>query len=144
MSKEQVVDIRVKTIGESVARKEDATLLTGRGQYIADIQLPGMLHAAFIRSPFAHAKITHIDVTAAAEVPGVELVWTGADVHEHTTGITSTLEVEGFVGTTQPAIAYEVVRFVGEAVAVVVASTSPFGIISTTASYMAPKPISLP
>jgi carbon-monoxide dehydrogenase large subunit len=123
MSKEQVVDIRVKTIGESVARKEDATLLTGRGQYIADIQLPGMLHAAFIRSPFAHAKITHIDVTAAAAVPGVELVWTGADVHEHTTGITSTLEVEGFVGTTQPAIAYEVVRFVGEAVAVVVASS---------------------
>ena len=123
MSKQQVVDVSINAIGQSVARKEDATLLTGRGQYIADIRLPGMLHAAFVRSPFAHAKLGSIDLSGAAEIPGVMLIWSGADVVELTPGITSTLEVAGFVSTTQPAIAHDEVRYVGEAVAVVVASS---------------------
>jgi carbon-monoxide dehydrogenase large subunit len=123
LSKDQVARLSLNAIGQSVSRREDATLLTGRGEYIADICLSDMRHAAFVRSPFAHAKIVRIDTRAAAEIPGVELIWTGDDVLERTSGITSALEVEGFVSTTQPAIARGEVRYVGEAVAVVVASS---------------------
>ena len=72
MSKDEVVEIGLNSIGQSVPRKEDATLLTGRGQYIADIRLPEMLHASFVRSPFAHAKIISIDDSAAREIAGVK------------------------------------------------------------------------
>ena len=123
MSKDQVVEIRKRAIGQSIPSTESAILLTGRARYIADISLPGMLHAAFVRSPFAHAKITHIDTSAAAAMAGVELVWTGVDVLRHTPGITSSVDRAGFVPTTQPAIAYDIVRYVGETVAVVVATS---------------------
>ena len=123
MSKYEVADVQVKTMGQSLPRKEDATLLIGRGEYIADIILPGMLHAVFVRSPFAHARITAIDTTAAKAIDGVELIWTGADVLRHTAGITAALAVENFGATTQPAIAHDVVHFVGETVAVIVASS---------------------
>lgn len=123
MSKDQVVEIRKQAIGQSVPSKESATLLTGRADYIADISLPGMLHAAFVRSPFAHAKITNVEVAAATTLAGVELVWTGVDVLRHTPGITSSVDREGFVPTTQPAIAHDIVRYVGETVAVVVATS---------------------
>ena len=123
MSKDQVIEIRKNTVGQSVPSKESSTLLAGRAEYIADISLPGMLHAAFVRSPFAHAKITHVDVSTAANLTGVELVWTGTDVLRHTPGITSSVDREGFVPTTQPAIAHDIVRYVGETVAVVVASS---------------------
>ena len=123
MSKDQVVKIRKHAIGQSILSKESPTLLTGRAAYIADISLPGMLHTAFVRSPFAHAKITNIDVSEAAALDGVELVWTGADALRHTPGITASVDREGFVPTTQPAIAHDVVRYVGETVAVVVAAS---------------------
>ena len=57
----------MRLIGARVPRVEDQRILTGRGHYIDDLQLPGMLHAAFLRSPFAHAEITGIDVSAALE-----------------------------------------------------------------------------
>ena len=56
-------------VGESVKRSEDKRILTGTGQYVDDIQLPGMLHAAFLRSPIAHGRITSIDVNEAPSVP---------------------------------------------------------------------------
>lgn len=87
MSKHEVADIRPQAIGQPVPRKEDTALLIGRGEYIADIRLPDMLHAVFVRSPFAHATITNVDVSAARALPGVELVWTGADVARFTAGI---------------------------------------------------------
>jgi len=123
MSKHDVADVRPQAIGKPVPRKEDATILTGRSEYIADIRLPNMLHAVFVRSPFAHAKITGIDIDAAQAVPGVELIWTGADVAKYTAGIPATVQVEGFTLTTQPAIAHDEVRYVGEAVAVIVATS---------------------
>lgn len=123
MSKDQVVEIRKHAIGQSILCKESATLLTGHAEYIADISLPGMLHAAFVRSPFAHAKITRVEVSAAAALAGVELVWTGADVLQLTPGITASVDRKGFVPTTQPAIAHDIVRYVGETVAVVVATS---------------------
>ncbi|HZC82808.1 MAG TPA: hypothetical protein VE194_00140, partial [Rubrobacter sp.] len=67
-------------MGNSVPRKEDPTLLTGRSNFTDDITLPGMLHMAFLRSPHAHARITSIDVSAAREQPGVEAVFTGGDL----------------------------------------------------------------
>ena len=57
--------------GASVKRKEDPVLLTGRGRYVDDIALPGMLHAAVLRSPYAHALIRDIDKRAALALPGV-------------------------------------------------------------------------
>src|SRR5215475_2144160 len=67
-------------IGRSVLRREDRRLLTGRGVFVDDLQLPGMLHAAIVRSPHAHAHIAGIDTAAALAVPGVVAVVTGEDV----------------------------------------------------------------
>jgi carbon-monoxide dehydrogenase large subunit len=65
-------------VGESVKRKEDAKFLQGRGNYVDDLVLPGMLHMAILRSPYAHARLKSIDTTAASAVPGVVAVVTGA------------------------------------------------------------------
>src|SRR5207249_8111215 len=67
-------------VGRSLKRKEDPRLITGMATYVDDVRLPGMLHAAFVRSPEAHAKITSIDTSAALEHPGVRAVLTGDDV----------------------------------------------------------------
>ena len=61
-------------------RKEDPRLIRGQGNFVDDVQLPGMLHMAILRSPGAHAKITSIDTSAAAALPGVVAVVTGADL----------------------------------------------------------------
>ena len=65
-------------IGARLARREDQALLTGRARFIDDIDLPGQLHASFVRSPHAHARIAGIDPAAALAVPGVVAVLTGA------------------------------------------------------------------
>lgn len=67
-------------IGQRVLRKEDPRLLTGRGQFVDDIVLPGMLHVAFARSPIARGKILSIDTAAARELPGVHAIFTNADL----------------------------------------------------------------
>jgi carbon-monoxide dehydrogenase large subunit len=67
-------------VGRSLRRKEDPRLITGRARYVDDISLPGTLWAAFVRSPEAHAKVTSIDISGAAEHPGVAAVFTGADL----------------------------------------------------------------
>ena len=67
-------------VGQRLRRKEDARLVTGRGRFVADMQLPGALHAAVLRSPFAHATITRLDVSAALGVDGVVAAFTGADL----------------------------------------------------------------
>ena len=67
-------------IGRSMQRREDRRLLTGRGQFIADLALPGMLHAVFVRSQIAHGRIRSIDVARAAAMPGVAHLLTGADL----------------------------------------------------------------
>jgi aerobic carbon-monoxide dehydrogenase large subunit len=67
-------------IGQRVARKEDARLLTGRGTFVDDVVVPGMLHAAFVRSPIARGRIRSIDISAARDMPGVRAVLTAADL----------------------------------------------------------------
>src|SRR5260221_13655307 len=67
------------SIGQSVRRREDPRLLTGRGRYYDDLKLADQLHAAIVRSPHAHADIRGIDTRAALQMPGVHVVLTGAD-----------------------------------------------------------------
>ncbi|HLY58324.1 MAG TPA: xanthine dehydrogenase family protein molybdopterin-binding subunit [Stellaceae bacterium] len=123
MSKSEVAYIRPKSIGVSVPRREDPALLTGRARYVADIALPGQLHAAILRSPIGHGKVTRIDVTAARALAGVELVWTGQDTAGRCPGVASSLELPGFVATVQPLLAHDEICFIGEAIAVVVAES---------------------
>ena len=100
-------------VGAKVIRKEDPNLLTGRGQFVDDIQLTGTTHMAFVRSTEAHALIRGIDVSAALECEGVIGAWTAADLELP--------PLPGVPGLERPALAIDKVRFVGEAVAVVVA-----------------------
>ena len=67
-------------IGQRALRKEDPRLLTGRGQFVDDISLPGMLHVAFARSQIARGRILSIDTAAAKELDGVHAVWLAADI----------------------------------------------------------------
>src|ERR1044071_9237991 len=69
-----------KSIGARVLRTEDARLLVGKGEFVDDISLPGMLHAAFVRASVAHAHIHDIDASAALSIPGVHAVFTAADM----------------------------------------------------------------
>ena len=69
-----------KYFGASVLRREDPRLLTGNGRYVDDIKLPGLLHAAFLRSPHGHARITSINPETARQMPGVHAVYTHADL----------------------------------------------------------------
>ncbi len=107
-------------------RLEDLALLTGKGCYVDDIHLPGMLEVAFVRSPHGHAVIRSIVVTAALALPGVHAVYTHTDVTQALTSdhIPPDQMIESFPATTWPYILPEdEVCFVGESVAVVVADT---------------------
>jgi carbon-monoxide dehydrogenase large subunit len=112
--------------GAAIQRKEDAPLLRGEGRYIDDITLPGMLHAAFVRSPYAHAKVGRIDKTSALAVPGVHAVLTFADLPESVQRQTLPLLVPN-PAIKQPFMPYALVKdeacYVGEPVACVVADS---------------------
>jgi aerobic carbon-monoxide dehydrogenase large subunit len=106
-------------IGTRVVRVEDPDLLMGKGTYIGNLKVPGMLHAFFVRSTVAHARLTSVDVNAARHAPGVVAVLTSADI-----------ELPAFHGfmvlnehCARPPLATDKVRFVGEPVAVVIAET---------------------
>lgn len=123
MDKSHAPEILPKEIGRSALRREDPAVLSGRASYIADLAFPEVLHVAILRSPFAHARITAIDASGARNHPGVACVWTGADVLPRCGGLLAQMDLPGFVATVQPILAHDIVRFVGEAVAVVVASS---------------------
>jgi aerobic carbon-monoxide dehydrogenase large subunit len=103
-------------IGRSIKRKEDDRFLQGRGNYVDDVHLPGMLHMAILRSPLAHARITSIDTAQAAQAPGVVAVVTGADLAAHNLAWMPTLS-----GDTQAVLATDKVRMQGQEVACVIA-----------------------
>ncbi len=104
------------TLGDRMPRKEDGRFIRGRGHYVDDVRLPGMLHSAILRSPFAHARINGVDVSAALELPGVHAVITGKDLDEQGLAWMPTL-----AGDTQAVLATDKVRFQGQEVAFVVA-----------------------
>ena len=114
----------MRVIGERVRRIEDPALLRGRGQFVDDIRIPGMLHAAFVRSPHPHARIVGIDGSAAARLEGVHAVYAGDDLRPHLTQARMPL---GFKTDQIPedvtpfVLSSDEVSHVGEAVAAVIA-----------------------
>src|SRR6476661_2302482 len=111
-------------VGQSINRVEDERLLRGRGQFVGDIAREGLLHAAILRSSVAHGRIRTIDLGAAARLSGVRAIITAADID----GVIPTIPVrlapiKGIERFVQPVIARDKVRFVGEAIAVVIADT---------------------
>ena len=107
-----------KLIGQRVKRREDPRLIQGRATYVDDVKLAGMLHLAFKRSDVAHGRILSIDTSAAEAVDGVEAVFTGAGMAEMLGPLPALLPMPA---PERRAVATDVVRYVGEAVAVVVA-----------------------
>src|SRR6266849_263990 len=111
-------------IGRSVPRPNLARLTQGRGQYVSDVTLPRMAHVAFVRSPYAHARIAAIDATAAKAAPGVIAVVTGAALARVITPWVGVLtHLKGIKSAPQHAIAVERACWQGEAVCAVVART---------------------
>ena len=104
------------TMGDRMLRKEDGRFIRGKGNYVDDVRLPGMLHSAILRSPFAHARINNIDTSAALELEGVHAVITGADLDAQGLAWMPTL-----AGDTQAVLATDKARFQGQEVAFVVA-----------------------
>ncbi|WP_265516394.1 xanthine dehydrogenase family protein molybdopterin-binding subunit [Nitratireductor luteus] len=119
----------IEGIGARVARKEDKRFITGLGRYVDDMTVPGMKHAAFVRSPHAHANIRSINVDAASDMPGVIGVLTGRELQADGIGnLICGWMVHSKDGSPMKmgawsALATEKVRYVGDAVAIVVADT---------------------
>ena len=117
-------------IGAAVLRKEDGRFLTGRGQFVADIDVPGALWCHFVRSPHAHAHLLRIDTSAACRASGVLAVYTGEDMAAAGVGPmrclwpVASLDGKPMAEPPRWALARERVRHVGEAVAAVIAASA--------------------
>ena len=111
-------------VGQRVPRIEDRSLLTGQGRFVEDIGLPGMLEAAFLRSPHAHAEIRKIDVQAALQLQGVHAVFTMTELRPHLTNDHLVVALPSATikrSLDRPVLAYDEVCYVGEPIAVVIA-----------------------
>ncbi|WP_460448351.1 xanthine dehydrogenase family protein molybdopterin-binding subunit [Alsobacter sp. SYSU BS001988] len=117
-------------IGQPVPRNEDPVLVRGEGRYTDDVNMPGQLYAAFVRSPYAHGVINGIDLSAALDMPGVVAGYTGADLvaagYDTLKCIMPQKQRDGsaMVTPARPSLAVDKVRFVGDPVAFVVAETA--------------------
>lgn len=113
-------------VGTSVPRREDARFLTGRGHYTDDLKVPGLTHAAFVRSPHAHARIRSIDFSRAKSLRGVRAVYTGPDLEKGgVKSIPTAWLLPDIKLVPHPVLATTKVRYVGEPVAIVIAD-SPY------------------
>jgi carbon-monoxide dehydrogenase large subunit len=139
-----------RLFGKSIKRREDPRFITGRGQYVDDLKLPGMTYAAFVRSPHAHARIKSIDVAAAKAHPGVVAVFTGKDM----TGVNSLpcgwdlRKAKNIPGVVQDLVmpphmplTGDVARHVGDPVAVVVADSQAAAIDAAEKVNVAWEPL---
>ena len=115
-------------LGGVVKRREDRRLITGAGQFTDDVQLAGCLHAVFVRSTLAHARIKGIDTAEATAMPGVVAICAAAD-----------LEFESF--TPRPRLATDTVRFVGDAIAVVIGETREAAVDAAAAVVVDYEPL---
>ncbi len=111
-------------VGASVKRKEDPGLITGAGKYVGDIKLPGMLHVAFVRSPYAHAKILSIDTEAAAARDGVVAAVTGADMRDQWAPVPVAGGDKAQEKFSHLALSVDRARHVGEVVAAIIATSA--------------------
>lgn len=109
-------------VGKPLKRKEDPRLIQGLGHYVDDIQLPAMHYAGIVRSPYAHARIRSIDTSKARTASGVVAVLTGADLRDAIGPVPCAAQLPDMKMALRPALAADKVRFVGEPVAVVVAT----------------------
>ncbi len=114
---------RAELVGARVKRVEDRRLLTGRGSFTDDYRPPGLLHVAFLRAPYAHARIVQIDTVQACAVSGVVAVVTGEELARSVQPMRAISTTPGYRVTDWPVLAVAKVRYVGEAVAAVVAQT---------------------
>jgi len=119
----------IEGIGARVTRKEDRRFITGKGRYVDDVKVYGATHAHFVRSPHAHARVKGIDTAAAQKMPGVVAVLTGREIVDDKVGnlicgwMIHSKDGSPMKMGAYPALAPEVVRYVGQAVAVVIAET---------------------
>jgi carbon-monoxide dehydrogenase large subunit len=126
-------EVSGRFIGKSMLRKEDQRLLTGKGEFIADLKLPEMLHAAFVRSQIAHGRIKSVDLSRALASPGVVYAIAGPDLAKLLPPVPDTQLAlprkwtsrvqHKFLNPQQPLLAYDKVRHVGEAIAVILAES---------------------
>ena len=113
-----------RIFGSGIKRREDPRLITGEARYTDDIKLQGALHMAVVRSPYAHARIASIDSSAAAGMPGVRAIFTGNDIGDLAGLPTAWLIPDSDLKTPEhPALASDVVRYVGDGVAIVLADS---------------------
>ena len=108
-------------VGERINTKNGRKLVTGTGRFLDDILLPGMMHARFVRSPHAHARILNIDTSKALEIPGVELVWTAEDIDPYVVPFSHPENAKHLGFVDEETLASDRVRYVGDEVAVVLA-----------------------
>jgi aerobic carbon-monoxide dehydrogenase large subunit len=112
-------------LGTRVVRIEDPRFLTGQGTYIANLEMPNAVHLTYVRSQMAHARITGIDTSEAASMPGVIAVYTAADLDIAPAGPANPMMNKGM---TYPFLAIDTVRFVGDLVAIVVSEDKESGV----------------
>src|SRR5215469_13637599 len=114
-----------RLFGAAVKRREDPRLITGKGVYTDDVKLPGMLHMSVLRSPYAHARIRSIDTSRARALKGVQAVYTNVDLEGKINPIPCAWLIPDSDLKTPPypALANGVVRYTGDAVALVIADT---------------------
>ncbi|BCO38032.1 xanthine dehydrogenase [Mycobacterium heckeshornense] len=115
--------VAARYAGTRVQRVEDTRLLTGRGTFVDDISRPGMLHACFVRSPFARARINGIDASGALALPGVRAVFTAADLNPDVHEAWHAVAGKDVPDTPRPPLAEGEAKFVGDPVALVVADS---------------------
>jgi aerobic carbon-monoxide dehydrogenase large subunit len=115
--------VTTRYAGTRVPRIEDNRLLTGRGTFVDDVTRPGMLHACFVRSPFARATINGIDTGAALTLPGVRAVFTAADLNPDVREAWHAVAGKDIADTPRPPLADGEVKFVGDPVALVIADS---------------------
>src|SRR5262245_10055544 len=121
-----VETLGARAVGARVKRAEDPRILTGRGRYVDDVVLPGMLHAAFLRSQVPHGRLLSVDVDEARRLPGVVAVYTGADMERLTNAgqagaVIGMNMIPGMKSPTFFGLATDKVRYVGDPLALVVA-----------------------
>jgi len=114
---------KFRHIGAALPRKEDLRFLTGHGRYVEDIEIPGALHACFVRSPHPHAKIKKIEIEEARRLPGVVAIYTGKDLAQWTTPLRMAPPIEGLHPVEMTTLPVDKVRFHGDPVACVIAET---------------------
>ena len=125
-----------RRLGGAVKRREDPRLITGAGQYTDDVRRDGALHAAFVRSTFAHARLINVDATASTAMPGVVGVFVAADL-----GLKPRAAFPAPDSMARPPLAEEVVRFIGDLVAVAVADSRAHAVDAAAAVMIDYEPL---